>query len=95
MERRDFLKLCTAAAIIPSVVNLEEVFAQAAASVNPTSITEVKPGEDVFAYVTRVKGGFDQTLYRQVIGAGNAFKEGDQAIGVGADNEKTRQNAGK
>ncbi|HET6419180.1 MAG TPA: ethanolamine ammonia-lyase subunit EutB [Geobacteraceae bacterium] len=93
MERRDFLKLCTAAAIIPSVVNLEEVFAQAAATVTPTSITDVKPGEDVFAYITRVKGGFDQTLYRQVIGAANAFKEGDQAIGVGADNDKTRQNA--
>ena len=48
------------------------------------TIKEVKPGEDVFAYITRVKGSFDQTLYQQVIGASNAFKEGDQTIGVGA-----------
>jgi len=40
-----------------------------------------------------VKGSFDQTLYRQVIGASNAFKEGDETIGVGAGDEKTRQNA--
>ena len=57
------------------------------------SVKEVKSGEDVFAYITRVKGGFDQTLYQQVIGAANAFKEGDQAIGVGAEDEATRKNA--
>jgi ethanolamine ammonia-lyase large subunit len=63
------------------------------ASCGAVTIAEVKPGEDVFAYITRVHGGFDQTLYQQVIGASNAFKEGDQTIGVGADNEATRQNA--
>jgi ethanolamine ammonia-lyase large subunit len=93
MNRRDFLKLCSAAAVIPTVVNLDEVFGQAAAEITPASIAEVKPGEDVFAYITRVKGGFDQTLYQQVIGAANAFKEGDLTIGVGAVNEKTRENA--
>ncbi len=46
------------------------------------AIKDVKPGEDVFKYIERVKGSFDQTLYQQVIGAANAFKEGDQAIGV-------------
>ncbi|WAC09159.1 MAG: ethanolamine ammonia-lyase subunit EutB [Thermodesulfobacteriota bacterium] len=57
------------------------------------TIKDVKPGEDVFSYIAREKGGFDQTLYQQVIGAANAFKEGDVAIGVGADDEATRQNA--
>ncbi|HOC39186.1 MAG TPA: hypothetical protein PKJ77_07910, partial [Thermodesulfobacteriota bacterium] len=52
------------------------------ASSEAVAIKDVKPGEDVFAYVTRIKGAFDQTLYQQVIGASNAFKEGDQAIGV-------------
>ena len=93
MKRRDFLKLCTAAAVIPSVINLEEVFAQATANVVPNTIADVKPGEDVFGYINRVKGGFDQTLYRQVIGASNAFKEGDLTIGVGAADETTRKNA--
>ena len=58
-----------------------------------TTISEVTQGEDVFAYIDRAKGGFDQTLYRQVIGAANAFKEGDQTIGVGAKDDATRQNA--
>ena len=57
------------------------------------TIKDVKPGEDVFSYLTRVKGSFDQTLYQQVIGASNAFKEGDVTIGVGADDETTRQNS--
>ncbi len=57
------------------------------------TIKDVKPGEDVLTYVQREKGGFDQTLYQQVIGAGNAFKEGDQAIGVAADDDRSRENA--
>jgi len=59
------------------------------------AIKDVKPGEDVFKYVERVKGSFDQTLYQQVIGAANAFKEGDLAIGVGADDNASRENARK
>jgi len=34
----------------------------------------IKHGEDVFAYISRVKGSFDQTLYQKVIGAANAFR---------------------
>jgi ethanolamine ammonia-lyase large subunit len=66
---------------------------KATSAAEAIAIKDMKPGEDVFAYVTRVKGGFDQTLYQQVIGASNAFKEGDQTIGVGADDEATRQHA--
>ncbi len=54
------------------------------------TIEGVKTGEDVFAYVSRIKGKFDQTLYQQVMGAANAFKEGDATIKVAADNETTR-----
>jgi len=57
------------------------------------TIKDVKPGEDVFQYIQRIKGQFDLTLYQQVIGAANAFKEGDEALGVGADGEATRANA--
>ncbi|WP_093882697.1 ethanolamine ammonia-lyase [Syntrophus gentianae] len=59
----------------------------------PIAVGEVTPGEDVFAYITRIKGAFDQKLYQQVIGAANDFKEGDVTIGVGAKDEATRQNA--
>jgi ethanolamine ammonia-lyase large subunit len=59
------------------------------------AIKSVKPGEDVFKYIQRVKGSFDQVLYQQVIGASNAFKEGDKTIGVAADTNASRENARK
>jgi len=59
------------------------------------TIGSVKPGEDVFQYVNRSKGKFDHTFYQQVIGAANAFKEGDEGLGVAADNELSRENARK
>jgi ethanolamine ammonia-lyase large subunit len=91
MKRRDFLKLCAAGVIIPSVVPVRKLLAQTTA---PKVISiEGKPGEDVFAYISRLKGSFDPTLYQQVIGSSNAFKEGDQTIGVGANDEGTRRNA--
>ena len=69
------------------------IAAKAATGGGTIAVTEVEPGEDVFAYIGRVKGGFDQTLYRQLIGAANDFKEGDQAIGVAAADGATRSNA--
>lgn len=57
------------------------------------AIREIKPGEDVFAYVQRVRGRFDDTLYKQVLGAANAFKDGDRAIGVAAADVATRTRA--
>lgn len=57
------------------------------------NIPDVKPGEDVFAYVNRIKGSFDFTFYQQVIGAANPYKEGDEAIGVAADDPDTRVHA--
>src|ERR1700756_4580005 len=59
---------------------------------DPVSGEAIAPDEDVFAYIDRAKGRFDLTLYRQLIGAANEFKEGDRAIGVGAVDETTRRN---
>ena len=57
------------------------------------SITDIKPGEDIFTDMRRVTGVFDATLYRQILGAANAFKEGDQIVGVAAADETSRHNA--
>ncbi|MDY6837745.1 MAG: ethanolamine ammonia-lyase subunit EutB [Thermodesulfobacteriota bacterium] len=57
------------------------------------TIKDVRPGEDVFAYVKRIKGRFHRTLYRQVIGAANPYREGDEAIRVAADDPITRVHA--
>ena len=50
-------------------------------------------GEDVFTYLTRVRGGFDEGLYRRVVGAASAFKEGDAVLGLAAPDEATRATA--
>ena len=57
------------------------------------SISSVEAGEGVFAYLQRVTGGFDATLYRQILGAANAFKEGDQIVGIAAADDASRENA--
>ncbi|MCY3774485.1 MAG: ethanolamine ammonia-lyase subunit EutB [Candidatus Aminicenantes bacterium] len=49
--------------------------------------------EGIFAYIARLKGRFDPALYRQLLGAANEFKEGDQAIGVAAPDEQSRARA--
>lgn len=67
--------------------------ARAAESRGVIAIDDVASGEDVFAYIRRTKGNFDESAYQQVIGAANDFKEGDQTIGVGAADEATRNNA--
>ncbi len=51
------------------------------------------PREDVFAYIRRTRKQHDPTLYRQILGAANAYKEGDEAVGVAALDEASRQNA--
>lgn len=56
-------------------------------------LLDVNDGEDIFAYMLRTKGRFDDTLYKQILGAANAFKEGDQIVGVAAANEITRSYA--
>ena len=56
-------------------------------------VSGVREGEDVFSYVRRVRGHFDRTLYRQVIGAANDPKEGDQILGVAAADGDSRRRA--
>lgn len=88
LSRRELLVMMGAATALASYSNSAR-----AADREDIVIEAVAPGEDVFAYVSRRTGGFDRTIYQQVIGAANDFKEGDHAIGVGAADETTRKNA--
>jgi ethanolamine ammonia-lyase large subunit len=90
LTRRELLVMAGAAA---GTVATYGDAARAALGPGNITVEEVGQGEDVFAYITRVKGSFDLTVYQQVIGAANDFKEGDQAIGVGAVDETTRKSA--
>lgn len=53
-------------------------------------IDTLQEHETIFSYIQRVKGRFDIALYRQIIGACNAFKEGDKTLSVAAADDKTR-----
>jgi ethanolamine ammonia-lyase large subunit len=91
LSRRDVIAIMGAAS--GAIAAGYSTVAKAASDRSAIAIEEVKPGEDVFGHVSRVKGKFDQSLYQQIIGAANDFKEGDQAIGVGAKDEASRKNA--
>ncbi|MEO1022350.1 MAG: ethanolamine ammonia-lyase subunit EutB [Bacteroidota bacterium] len=69
------------------------VFAQPATrtAVDPIS----REVEDIFEFITRTRGKLDQTLYRQIIGSSNPFKEGDETLGVAAKDETSREQARK
>lgn len=45
--------------------------------------------EGIFQYINRIRGTWDQTLYRQLIGAANEFKEGDLTLGIAAESESS------
>lgn len=57
------------------------------------SLQTSDPNEDLFSFMNRTAGGFNRVTYRQIIGAANAFKEGDQILGVAAADETARANA--
>lgn len=60
----------------------------AATSVIPAS--DALPNEDLFSWIQRTRGNWDEHLHRQMLGAANDFKEGDQILGVAAADEATR-----
>jgi ethanolamine ammonia-lyase large subunit len=93
VSRRKFLAMMGAAGVTLAAYKIAAKNSSAAETIEPVSVQDVKRGEDVFTYITRVKGSFDQKLYQQVIGSANDFKEGDETIGVGAKDDATRKNA--
>ncbi|CAG0986621.1 hypothetical protein ANRL2_02853, partial [Anaerolineae bacterium] len=56
-------------------------------------IDDPAEAEDIFSYINRVNGKYDQGWYRKIIGAANEYKEGDMALGVAAASDRTRANA--
>ena len=56
-------------------------------------LKNVLPNEDIFAFMNRTVGKFNRLVYQQIIGAANPFKEGDEILGVAAENEAARSKA--
>jgi len=69
------------------------VISQISGSDATVNIVTPLQGEDIFSFIHRIKGKMDLTLYRQIIGAANEFKEGDLIVGIAANSETSRLNA--
>src|SRR5690606_20750343 len=93
MRRRTFLSAALLGAASASVACGGNLKPQIVEPPPGVYIPEVNPGEDLFAYMDRIRGGFDQTFYRQLVGAANEYKEGDEAAGIAAADAKSRANA--
>jgi ethanolamine ammonia-lyase large subunit len=97
MNRKEFIKHSTLGCTSLLLLNGCDFF-----STDQNKLTALPPlpdiespeaGEDIFTYIARHTQSFDISLFRQILGAANAFKEGDQTINVAAKNERSRKHA--
>ena len=93
MQRRDFLSKLGMVAASYALVS-EKIFGESKLfHFEKITVASPIPEEDLFQYIIRQKGNFDLTLYRQLLGAANEFKEGDEIAGIAAASEEDRLNA--
>jgi ethanolamine ammonia-lyase large subunit len=96
LNRRNFLIQASILGIQYSLLSSCQSDATSSNNLIPSTGVKVQTpntGEDVFAYLKRTNGEIDLTLYRQIVGAASEFKEGDQALGLTANDEISRANA--
>jgi ethanolamine ammonia-lyase large subunit len=90
LDRKAFLKqaglLGSALVVTPSLFSMR-IQEQHLSGI---AIKDIMTGEDVFAYINRVNKSFDVKIYREILGAANAFKEGDEIAGLSAKDETSR-----
>ncbi len=61
--------------------------------IEPNPNKEALADEGIFAYIERQTGKLDRDLYFKILGNANAFKEGDEIVGVAAADDVARSNA--
>jgi len=93
LRRRTFLRSALSAAAAFSIPSRRCRPAEKSDAERGVRLAEPLPGEDVFAYLQRTAGGFDAARYKQILGAANPLKEGDQIVGVAAAGEASRLTA--
>src|SRR5262245_50929182 len=92
LSRRNLLKRALGLAGV--LTHPGRVFpADQAGSQKGVSLLPAMPSEDVFSYLRRTAGGVNSARYKQILGAANPFKEGDQIVGVAAADDAARQSA--
>jgi ethanolamine ammonia-lyase large subunit len=93
VPRRDFLYQLGMASI-SLMLTKSQVFGLSAVPTYPLiDLKDILNDEDIFGYISRIKGRFDMKLYKQLVGAANEFKEGDEIAGISAASEAARKSA--
>ncbi len=93
LRRRTLLKAAFGAAALGGAGRILADSADQPAAAHGVALAASLPGEDIFTYLRRTSGRFDQTLYKQILGAANPFKEGDRIVGVAAADDASRSTA--
>ncbi len=93
IRRREFLGGVAGVATGVACGSLSRVHGQQSDSSGRVVIEEIDAAHDVFQYLQRQHGRFDQTAYQKILGAANAYKEGDASLGVAANDDRSRRNA--
>ncbi|MEO1714715.1 MAG: ethanolamine ammonia-lyase subunit EutB, partial [Bacteroidota bacterium] len=97
MTRKEFIKQAGMAGAAVIVLNGCTLFSseeeRRIGKLEGVQLQTPKPGEDIFSYIQRTQGKYDLTSYQQILGAANAFKEGDQTLNIAALDETTRASA--
>lgn len=93
MERRDFLNKIGIATVSYTLVSGKIFGEYDYFQYEKIKVPSPLVGEDLFQYIQRQKGSFDITLYRQLLGAANEFKEGDEIAGIAAASDEDRLRA--
>ncbi|MFM1771568.1 MAG: hypothetical protein RLZZ71_710 [Bacteroidota bacterium] len=93
MERRDFLNKLGMATVSYTLISGKAFADSDHFRFEKIEVLSPLVGEDLFQYIQRQKGSFDITLYRQLLGAANEFKEGDEIAGIAAASDEDRLKA--
>jgi len=93
IPRRDFLLQFGMVSISTLLIKSEAFGLIASPTYELIDYNDSLNDEDIFTYIHRIKGEFDVRLYKQLVGAANEFKEGDQIAGIAAASEAARNSA--
>ena len=97
MNRKKFIKHTSYTGVAVLLLNSCNLFGKKEVNFTKNSLAPIlekpKLGEDIFGYIQRTNGPFNSTLYKQILGAANEFKEGDQSLQIAAADEASRINA--
>jgi len=90
LNRRDFLVQFGLASASAMLVSAQLDGLKAVPHFPKVKVLDALGDDDLFTYIRRKTGAFDVKLYRQLVGAANMFKEGDEIAGISAENETSR-----